>query len=78
MTFKIELDHETKQLLHKIMAALDNLNTSIAALTTAVSNLPQAGAPPAGGATEAQVQTAADQIAAQTEIIVAKSTAPTT
>ena len=55
------------------MAALDNLNTNLAALTTAVSALP---APAVGGATEAQVQSAADAVAAQTARIVALETPP--
>lgn len=52
------------------MAALENLNTNIAALSTAVDNL----APATGGATETQVQTAADAVAAQTARIVAFET----
>lgn len=64
--------------LKEIMAALDNLNQAIADLTTAVNNIPQAGTPPVGGATEAQVQTAADEVNAQTAAINAKLTPPTT
>lgn len=58
------------------MAALDNLNTAIANLTTAVANIPQSTGTPVGGATEAQVQTAADAVTAQTQAINAKLTPP--
>lgn len=58
------------------MAAIDNLNSNIAALTTAVNNLP---APASGGANETQVQAAADAVAVQTARIVALETpAPVT
>ncbi len=56
----------------KLMAAIDNLNSNIAALTAAVQNIPQAQPPVTGGATEAQVQSAADAVAAQTAAIDAK------
>jgi len=61
--------------LKKIMAALDNLTKAISDLTTAVSALPQAGT---SGATEEQVQAAADAVNAQTAIITAKQTPPAT
>ena len=54
------------------MAAIDNLNSNIAALATAVSQIPQAVPPVTGGATEAQVQSAADAVATQTAAIDAK------
>ena len=54
------------------MAAIDNLNSNIAALATAVSRIPQAVPPVTGGATEVQVQSAADAVAAQTAAIDAK------
>ena len=57
------------------MAALQNLTTAITNLTTAVAAIPQAGAP-SGGATEAEVQTAADEVNAQTAAITAKLTPP--
>lgn len=64
----------TQNELRKFMAALDNLTLAITNLTTAVASIPQAGAPPTGGATEVQVQTAADQVNAQSAIITAKLT----
>lgn len=54
------------------MAAIDTLNSNITALTDAVNNIPQAGTPVTGGATEVQVQSAADAVAAQTSAINAK------
>ena len=68
------MEHELEHLLRKLMAAIDNLNSNIVALTTAVSNLP---APATGGATETQVQSAADAVAAQTARIVAFETPAT-
>ncbi len=50
------------------MQSLDNLNSNIAALATAVSQIPQAG----DTATAAQVQSAADAVAVQTAAINAK------
>lgn len=76
MTLNINV-HLSGHQLKEIMAALDNLNKSITDLTAAVANIPQAGTP-TGGATEAQVQAAADEVNAQTAIINAKLTPPTT
>lgn len=54
------------------MAAIQTLTDNIAALTVAVGNIPQSGT----GATETQVQTAADAVAVQTAAITAKLTPP--
>lgn len=56
------------------MKALDELNANIAALTTAVGNIPQAG----DTASAADVQAAADAVAAQTAAINVKLTPPAT
>ena len=56
------------------MAAIDNLTTAITNLTTEVALIPQVGA--AGGATEVQVQAAADAVNAQTAAIAAKLLPP--
>lgn len=66
-------EREFRQLVYNLMLAIDSLNANISALTTAVSALP---APAVGGATEAQVQSAADAVAAQTARIVALETPP--
>lgn len=73
MNFNINLVLNGHQ-LKEIMAAIDSLNSAITDLTTAVNNIPQAGTPPTGGATEIQVQAAADQVNAQTAIINTKLT----
>lgn len=63
------------------MAALDNLNTNLTAQTTAIQDLTAAvsklpvGGGGAGGATETQVQTAADQVAANTAAVQAQTAA---
>lgn len=57
------------------MAAIGNLNTNVSALTTATTALTTAvatipaGTIGSGGASEAQVQSAADAVAAQTVIV---------
>lgn len=57
------------------MAAFDNLTTAITSLTAAVDNLK----PATGGATEEQVQAAADAVNAQTVRITAfENPTPTT
>lgn len=75
---QIHLSEEDKHLLHKLMSALNSLNQNITDLTAAVDRIPQVGTPPVGGATEAQVQTAADAVAVQTGRIVALTTPPAT
>ena len=52
----------------KLMKELDLLNANIAALATAVSQIPQAG----DTTTPAQIQSAADAVATQTAAIDAK------
>ena len=52
----------------KLMQALDNLNSNISALATAVSQIPQSG----NTASAAEVQSAADAVAVQTAAINAK------
>lgn len=76
-TLNIVLDHRE---LKEIMAAIQNLTQSITDLTTAVSNIPQAGSggTTPTGATEEQVQAAADAVNAQTAIINQKLTPPAT
>lgn len=64
------MEHITKQ-QEKLMAALATLNANILTLTSVVSQvIPDIQPPsPAGGATEAQVQAAADAVAAQTTLL---------
>lgn len=63
------------------MAALDTLNSNILALAAATTDLTAAvatiptGTVAVGGATEAQVQTAADGVAAQTAVVTAQAAA---
>lgn len=72
--------------LHKIMAAIDTLNTNITNLTTSVTKLtavvaaaiPDINPLPGTGATEAQVQAAADAVAAQGTLVDAQTAAITT
>jgi hypothetical protein len=56
--------------IRKFMAAIDTLNQNIVALTAAVDKIPASGT----GATETQVQTAADAVAVQTARVVAATT----
>lgn len=68
ITVKVELtEHQFKN----IMSALSNLNSNITALTLAVAAAIPDITPPAtgSGATEAQVQAAADAVAAQTTLL---------
>lgn len=59
------------------MTALQNLNSNIEALTLAVAAIiPDVNPTPGSGATEAQVQAAADAVAAQTAILTAATTPP--
>jgi len=64
----------TAKELKKFMAAFDNLTQAITDLTAAVDKLPTT--PATGGATEAQVQAAADAVNVQTARIVASVTPP--
>lgn len=61
----------------EIMAALDDLNSNIAALTSVVSQaipLINPNPPTTGGATEAQVAAAASAVASQTALLQAAVT----
>src|SRR5580704_16460287 len=83
-TITFKLDDETRELLRRIiriqrenMNALQNLNANITALTLAVQAIiPDVNPTPGSGATEAQVQAAADAVAAQTAILTAATTPP--
>lgn len=67
----------------KLMAAIDTLNANLTAQTAAIATLTQAvltaipdiNPLPGSGATEAQVQAVADQLAANNAAIVAQTTA---
>lgn len=73
----LKLDEETMHQLRRIfvqqkeiMSALSNLNTNIQGLTLAVAAaIPDLNPAPGTGATEAQVQAAADAVAAQTALL---------
>ncbi len=61
------------------MSALANLNANIQALTLAVAAaIPDINPTPGSGATEAQVQAAADAVAAQTALLTAAVAPPNT
>lgn len=66
--FSVKLDAQQFQ---TIMKAFDNLTAAIAALTAVVATVPTSGGGTAGGATEAQVQDAADKVNEQTAILKA-------
>lgn len=57
--------HDLERTKEQIMAAIDNLNTAVTALTVSVdAAVAKLGTVP-GGATDAQVQAAADAVTAQ-------------
>jgi hypothetical protein len=69
MTITLEIRFNEHQFT-KIMSALTNLNSNITALTLAVAaSIPDINPTPGTGATEAQVQAAADAVAAQTALL---------